>query len=88
MNKEKLVDSLSLPKDITLGAPLINIVGTYEVYIQNYHGIIEYNENMIRFQTRSGRLVLSGNNLHIQYFTKDDVMVKGNIREVKFIDCG
>lgn len=84
MVKEKLADTLSLPKDILLGAAIVTITGTYEVYVQNFMGIIEYNDKLVKMQTKSGRLVICGKKLLIEYFTNDDVLVKGSISEVRF----
>jgi len=83
VKKEKIVDALSIPKDIAFGAALITITGNYEVYIQNFLGLIEYNDKLIRLQSKSGRVNISGNKLHIEYFTGDDIRIKGFISEVK-----
>lgn len=83
LKKEKIVDVLSIPKDIALGTALITITGTYEVYIQNFMGLIEYTDKKVRIQTKSGKVIVIGARLHIEYFTNDDIRIKGYIMEVK-----
>ena len=83
LKKEKLVDAFSIPKDIAMGAALITITGCYEVYVQNFLGIIEYTDKIVRMQTKTGRVIITGNKLHIEYFTNDDIRIKGFIMEVK-----
>lgn len=87
LRKEKLVDVLSLPKDVTMGVALITITGCYEAYIQNFLGIIEYTDKIVRMQTKSGRIIITGEGLNIEYFTNDDIRIKGYIKEVKLDNC-
>lgn len=87
LRKEKLVDVLSLPKDVTMGVALITITGCYEAYIQNFLGIIEYTDKIVRMQTKSGKIIITGERLNIEYFTNDDIRIKGYIMEVKLDNC-
>lgn len=87
LSKEKIIDVLSVPKDVALGVALITITGSYEVYIQNFLGIIEYNDKILRLQTKSGKIAIIGDKLYIEYFTNDDVRIKGLISEVKLDNC-
>ena len=57
--REKLAAAASMPKDVVLGASLITVLGTSEVCIENYRGILEYTENLIRVQTKERMIKLT-----------------------------
>ena len=38
--KEKIINSLELPKDLMLGAAIVTATGRHEVLISNYKGIL------------------------------------------------
>ena len=52
--KEKMVSAMDLPKDVIQNASVITILGRNELCIENYRGIIEYTDTLIRVQTRAG----------------------------------
>lgn len=81
---EKLIDALQLPKDLCLGALNVRLIGQYEVYIENYKSIIEYNESVIKLQGKGNRVKISGERLKIICFSKDDMKIRGFIKEVIF----
>ena len=82
MSLEKITDTLNLPKDIVMGASILHLIGQYEVYIENYKNIIEFNENVIKIQARSTKIIITGKHLHIEYFNNDDMKIKGRISDV------
>ncbi|MCI8668258.1 MAG: sporulation protein [Lachnospiraceae bacterium] len=84
MSLEKITDALNLPKDIVMGASILHLIGQYEVYIENYKNIIEFNENVIKVQARSAKIIITGKHLHIEYFNNDDMKIKGRISDVSF----
>ena len=82
--KMDVVSSLQLPKDLMLGAVNISITGQYEAFVENYRGIIEYTEELIRVQTKTCRVSIIGKRLKIDYFTNVEMKVVGEIFEVKY----
>ncbi len=84
MSLEKITDTLNLPKDIVMGASILHLIGQYEVYIENYKNIIEFNDNVIKIQARSTKIIITGKHLHIEYFNNDDMKIKGRISDVSF----
>ncbi len=81
---KKIVDALELPKDLCLGALNVKLIGQYEVYIENYRSIIEYTDMDIKLQGKNTRIAISGRNLRIICFTKEDMRIKGYVQELKF----
>ena len=82
--KEGLVESLELPKDLVYGAVLVSITGRQGILIENYRGILEYTQNHISLQTKTCRLVIRGKNLHISYYTNEEMKITGWIDSVLY----
>lgn len=82
--KERLVSAAGMPKDVVLGASLITILGTGEVCIENYRGIIEYTDTLIRVQTKEKQIRLTGKHLQIEYYTNDEMKITGHICSLEF----
>lgn len=82
--KEELVESLELPKDLMYGAVLVTITGRQEMLVENYRGILEYNQTHISLQTKTCRLVIHGKNLHISYYTNEEMKITGMIDSVLY----
>lgn len=80
----KLIDALELPKDLCMGALNVKLTGQYEAYVENYRSIIEYCATVIKLQGKNSRIKISGNNLCIVCFTKDDMKIRGYLQEIKF----
>lgn len=84
LNKELLVESLKLPKDMMLGAFMLSMTGNREAFIENYRGIIEYTDTCIILQTKSGQVRFEGSGLIIEYYTNEDMKICGYISQVIF----
>lgn len=82
--REKVVSAVSMPKDVVLGASVITILGTREVCIENYRGIIEYTDTLIRVQTKETQIRLNGKQLQIEYYTNDEMKINGCICSIEF----
>ena len=84
--REKLASAASMPKDVVLGASVVTMLGRNEVSIENYRGIIEYTDTLIRVQTKSGQIRLTGKRLQIEYYTNDEMEVTEAVHTLEFID--
>ena len=84
--REKLASAASMPKDVVLGAAVTTILGHSEVCIENYRGIIEYTDCLIRVAIKGAQIRLRGNRLQVEYYTNDEMKITGKICSVEFID--
>lgn len=82
--KEKLAAAASMPKDVVLGAAVVTVIGDGEVCIENYRGIIEYTDVLIRVQTKSCQIKLQGKHLQIEYYTNDEMKIRGRILSLEY----
>jgi sporulation protein YqfC len=83
--KEKVTEILELPKEVVLNIPKITMFGCKDILIENYKGIIEYNNEKIRVNTGSGIIKIIGNNLNIREITSEDILVNGIIDSLEFL---
>lgn len=83
---EMLSSQLKLPSDMLAGAPIITAIGRNEVCIENYKGILEYNNTFIKILTKIGRVTIEGKNLNISYFTNDEMKITGMIHSINYVN--
>lgn len=81
---EEISKHLNLPGDILIGAPIITATGRNELCLENYKGIIEYNGNLIKVQTKQCRICIEGKHLNILYFTEDEMRITGYIQAIYY----
>lgn len=84
-NKISRLDKvLEMPKEITSSEPKITILGFNQMLIENYKGILEYQEFFIRLNTYIGIININGFNLNLSEMTTDDILITGKIESVDF----
>lgn len=83
---ELLSSQLKLPLDLVEGAPIVTAFGKHEVCIENYKGILEYNDTFIKILTKVGNLYVEGNHLTISYFSNEEMKIKGTIQKICYLN--
>ncbi len=83
--KEKMSEILELPREIVLDVPKIILVGNNDLSIENYKGIIEYSDSLIRINTNEYIIKIQGQQLEIRTITDEEIIIKGLITTVDFI---
>lgn len=78
----KINKALELPREISSSDTKISIIGFDEMLIENYKGILEYEEFYIKVKTVIGNINISGFKLELEQFTEDDICVKGKIESI------
>ncbi len=86
--KNRISDAVNIPKDVSLGVPIVRMIGQEEFYIENYRGILEYTDTMIRVQTKIGQIFVIGKKLEILYYTNDEMKVVGFIEKLEYHQGG
>lgn len=81
---EAISENLALPREILAGAPILNIQGRNSLLLENYKKVLEYSDTVIRIQTKLYYVNILGNDLRIQYYTKDEMRVDGVFRSIEF----
>ena len=75
---------LEMPEEISSNEPKITIMGFNQMLIENYKGILEYQEFFIRINTYTGIININGFQMSLNEMTCDDIMVTGKIDSVDF----
>lgn len=83
-NLNKVDKLLELPKEVYSNEPKIVITGFDEVVIENFKGILEYEEFFVRINTFIGTININGYNLNLENLTNEDLRVKGKIESLEF----
>ena len=84
--KERLnrVDKiLEFPKEVYSNEPKMIISGFDELIIENFKGILEYEEFFVRINTYIGIININGYNLNLENMTDDDLKVTGKIESIE-----
>lgn len=80
--KRRIDRWLEMPTEIVSNEPKITLIGFNEMLIENYKGILEYEEIYIRINTHIGIININGFNLNLEQISEDDISVKGKIDSV------
>ena len=83
--RERVAQAAGIPKDVVLGASINTVTGTSEVCVENYRGIIEYKDSLVRLQTKEGQIRITGKRLDIEYYTNDEMKITGIIDCLEFV---
>jgi sporulation protein YqfC len=82
--KSRINRALEVPDEVALKVPKLTILKFEEVLIENYKGILEYQDFFVRIKTNIGIININGFKLTLEEMTIDDVIVKGKIESIDF----
>ena len=67
--KDQTASALSIPNDVIPGEPMVTMTGRQKVYIENYHRIVSFQDEEIKLQAKTCRILVHGKRLRIEYYT-------------------
>ena len=70
---------LEIPKEVYSDVPKITITGFDEMIIENFKGILEYEDYFVRINTYIGIINVNGFELKLENMSNDDIKVIGKI---------
>ena len=80
----KINKILEIPEEVGSNIPKIVIKGFEEIIIENFKGILEYEEFFVKINTHIGVININGYNLHLENMTQDDLKITGKIENFDF----
>lgn len=80
----KIDNLLEIPKEVTTQTPKLTIIGFEQLLIENYKGILEYEEFFVKISTYIGNININGFNLSLNQMTDDDIIINGKIDSIDF----
>ncbi len=72
-----------MPREIDNKEPKITIISFDEILIENYKGILEYEEFFIKVDTEIGTVNINGYKLTLEQITEEDIGIKGAIKSIE-----
>lgn len=82
--REQVIEQLELPKDFLLGEAIVTITGRGELLIENYKGILNYEDSFIKIQAKNCRIVITGKRLSIDYYTNEEMKISGFFDQIQY----
>lgn len=73
---------LEMPQEVYSDTPKLTITGFNEMVIENFKGILEYEDYYIRINTSLGMVNINGYELKLENMTNDDIRVTGKIESI------
>ncbi len=73
---------LELPREVTTNIPKITIIGFDQLMIENYKGVIEYEEYLIKISTSIGIVIIEGTKMNLNQINENDVLISGDITKI------
>lgn len=84
MRESRINKYLELPREAISNVPKITIIGFDEILIENFNGILEYENFFVRISTDIGNININGFNLKLNQMSDSDISVTGKIENVDF----
>ena len=82
MRKRRLDKILEMPEEIYSNIPKLTITGFNEIVLENYKGILEYEEFFASISTHIGIVNINGYNINLEKMTNDDIKITGKIESI------
>ena len=81
--RNRFNDILEIPKEIYTNIPNFIIKGFEDMIIENYKGILEYEDYYVRVNTYIGIVNIHGINLKLEKMTEDNLKITGKIESIE-----
>ena len=83
MRKKRIDKILEIPQEVYTNTPKITITGFNEIILENYKGILEYEEFFASISTYIGVVNINGYNINLEKMTNDDIKITGKIESIE-----
>ncbi len=81
---EKLARVFEIPGDVIGGNPKVTAIGRGEVLIENFKGIMDFKDGMIRINSNNGVIKITGQDLKIREITSEEIIIGGKISNIDY----
>lgn len=83
--KEVLARSLNFPEEIILDLPKITITGDNEIDIENHKGIILFEEDEVKINSKVGLIVIKGSRFEILFIGGTTISISGSFKSITYV---
>ena len=81
--KGKISQILDMPEEVIFDIPKMVVIGKKEIRIENYKGILEYDDRLIRINTSMGAIAIEGEGLDLKNILREEISVTGRINHIR-----
>lgn len=81
---ERLARMFELPPDMLGNKPKVTAVGRGEVLIENFKGIMDFGDGMVRINTGNGVIRITGSSITIREITSEAIIIGGKISNIDY----
>lgn len=81
--KKRLNEILEIPREVYTNEPHIVLNSFEQMIIENYKGILEYEDFYVRVSTYIGIVNIHGINLKLEKMTEDNLKINGKIENIE-----
>ena len=81
---DKLARLFEIPGDVVGSHPRVTAIGRGEVLIENFNGIMDFKDGMIRIRTNKGVIKITGTDLKIREITSEEIIIGGKISNIDY----
>lgn len=78
----KFTQILEIPRELDKKQTKVTVISFDEIMVENYKGIMEYEEFYVKINTEIGVININGFNLSLEQMTNEDILVKGVINSI------
>lgn len=82
--REQVIEKLELPRDLLAGDAIVTITGRSSLMIENYRGILDFEDSFIKIQAKNCQILIEGSHLSIDYYTNEEMKISGFIQQIQY----
>lgn len=79
--RNKIEKLLEIPVEVTTNIPKITLIGFNQLMIENYTGVIEYEEHLVKINSSIG-IIIEGNKMNLNQINENDVLISGVLSKI------
>lgn len=82
--KQKIVNTLDLPRDIILNMPQITVTGDNEIIIENHRGVVLFGEDQVKINSGVGLISIHGSRFEILFMGGSTITIGGKFKSIAY----
>lgn len=80
--RNKIEKLLEIPVEVTTNIPKITLIGFNQLMIENYTGVIGYEEHLVKINSSIGIIIIEGNKMNLNQINENDVLISGVLSKI------
>ncbi|MFW6279157.1 MAG: YabP/YqfC family sporulation protein [Bacillota bacterium] len=81
---EKFRNLFDLPGEVIEDLPLLLLVGSGKLYLENHKGIATYQQQKIKIRIKKGYLIIEGQKLEVDEIKTNNLFISGSMEKLFF----